>query len=268
MWRRSLLSSTEGWGRIGMALVFCALAAAQGRAEDLAPAAVEEKARTVLADPRFQRELPFSSESGERGGKGESEGSEPGKDGSPDRSGDLKGRPATPHGFEGGGGSGGSSAPVLPDAGSGRLAVMVLAVLAAVALVLLIFQGILGWQERRRPAVPAASARAHSRQGPGERPLGDADRLAAQGLYTEAVHVLLIQAIRQLAERFRVPLPQSQTSREVLRLLPLKPEPRGALADLVRLVERSLFGGASLGPEDYTKSLGLVRILNGGGGAA
>lgn len=264
MWRRSLPSLIEGGSRLGLALAFCALAAAPARAEDLAPAAVGEKARTVLADPRFQREMPFSHGSGGKGGSGRSG---PGEDGSPDRRGDLMGRPAAPGAPEGGG-SGGLSAPVVPDAGSGRLALMVLAVLAAVALALLILQGILGWQERRRPAAPAASARVPSRQEPGERPLSDADRLAAQGLYTEAVHVLLLQVLRQLAVRFRVQLPQSQTSREVLRLLPLKPEPRGALADLVRLVERSLFGGASLGPEDYTRSLGLVRFLNGGGGAA
>jgi hypothetical protein len=265
MWRRSPPCSTER--AVGVVLLVCWLLPMAGWAAEVAPASVETKARSVLADPRYQRNLPLSRPGG-GAGSGAQGGLHGGPGHRPERRGDLDGRPARPGvPEEGKGGSGSTTAPVFPGLGADRLALLVLAVLAVVALALFLLRGVQARRERWSPAAPAAAPDA-SREAPAEHPFGDADRLAAQGLYAEAVHVLLLQALRHLTERFRVPLQPSRTSREVLRVLPLKPERREVLADLVRMVERSLFGGSTLGLADYEKGLGLARLLLGPGGAA
>jgi Domain of unknown function (DUF4129) len=75
------------------------------------------------------------------------------------------------------------------------------------------------------------------------------------------VHALLLAAIRHFAERSRVPVQPSRTSRELVRLLPLGPDAREAFSDLVRMVELSLFGGAPVSAEDYQSSLTRFRAL-------
>jgi Domain of unknown function (DUF4129) len=267
MWRRSPPCSIE---RAAVAVLLVWLAAAPGWAAEIAPDTAETKVRSVLADPRYQRNLPLPGS----GSRGSGEGAEaPGGPGlgrgrRPQPTGEIDGRPAAPGVPEKGTGDSGSpAAPVLPGPGADRLALLILAVLGVVALVLFLLRGVQARRERWRPAAPAA-APGEAREAPAGHPFGDADRLAAQGLYTEAVHVLLLQALRHLTERFRVPLQPSRTSREVLRVLPLKPERHEVLADLVRMVERSLFGGSALGLADYEKGLGLARLLVGPGGAA
>jgi hypothetical protein len=89
----------------------------------------------------------------------------------------------------------------------------------------------------------------------------DASRLAAGGRYAEAVHALLLAAIRHFAERSKTAIPSSRTSRELVRLLPLGPDAREAFAELVRTVELSLFGGADLGAEDYERNLARFQAL-------
>ncbi len=46
-----------------------------------------------------------------------------------------------------------------------------------------------------------------------------------------------------------------------MRTLPLPPDAREAFADLVRTVERSLFGGEPLGAEEYERNLERFRAL-------
>lgn len=104
---------------------------------------------------------------------------------------------------------------------------------------------------------------------PGENPavpvrepaFDEATRLAAEGRFAEAVHALLLASIRHFAERSRVAVPPSRTSRELIRLLPLGAEARAAFSDLVRTVELSLFGGAAVGREEYEQSLSRFREL-------
>jgi hypothetical protein len=84
-----------------------------------------------------------------------------------------------------------------------------------------------------------------------EKPLGDADALAAAGRFGEAIHVLLLRTFEELMRKLDRPVPRSRTSREILAEVPLPDEARGALAHLVSAVELSFFGGAEPGAEDY-----------------
>lgn len=69
----------------------------------------------------------------------------------------------------------------------------------------------------------------------------DADRLAQEGRYAEAIHVLLLRTLASLAER-GTGLADSWTSREVVRDAPLAAEARGMLSGIVDAVEVSRFG--------------------------
>jgi hypothetical protein len=93
--------------------------------------------------------------------------------------------------------------------------------------------------------------------------LDDPRRLAAQGQYERAVHVLLLLAIRRVCERSGVDPARSWTSRELARRL-LMPDPaRDGLRSLVRTVERSHFGGAAVAAEDYDRCLDFYRTATG-----
>jgi hypothetical protein len=198
------------------------------------------RARAALADPRFQRALPSHSESDEPFKKSPSGGS-------PVFSGEDDSRNV-----------------LFPTLGAGaflgKLIFTVLLVVVGVLIVTWIAREILRRRRgaRKDPvADPIAAASALER----EPAFDDASRLAAEGRYAEAVHALLLAAIRHFAERSRTPVQPSRTSRELVRLLPLGPEAREAFAELVRTVELSLFGGADVEAADYERNLARFQDL-------
>lgn len=96
---------------------------------------------------------------------------------------------------------------------------------------------------------------ARPRDGPDravvERPLGDADELARQGRYGEAIHVLLLRTLQELARRLPERLPSSLTSREIVERVRMPDDARRALSVLVGAVEVSHFGAATPGAGDF-----------------
>jgi hypothetical protein len=91
-----------------------------------------------------------------------------------------------------------------------------------------------------RPAVARAKAL-----------LEEADRLAAQGRYSEAARVLLHRSIEDLEQVFSLAIGPGLTSREIARLDPLSAHGRDVFSGIARAVERSLFGGHALGASDF-----------------
>ncbi len=291
-WRRSSTEAVVAARRrlpLALALALCALpvVAAPSAGGELTPAALGERARSLLADPRYQREFPLRGNDAGAGPGADSrrgELGEPGSNGGLDEPGEGRGaRPGAPGLPQGGRAPRRAMPPpVLPTSDAAHLARLVLYVLAGAAFLLLALWALRLVWERRRPAAPAAAGPPPAGGQPAEAPPGDAGRLPADERYGEAVHALLLDAIRQLAARFRIAIPSSRTSREILGLLPLQAGRRDAFAELVRTVERSLFGGAPLGRDDYERSLAQVRLvlgvdwsparkpsrLGGGGGAA
>lgn len=73
--------------------------------------------------------------------------------------------------------------------------------------------------------------------------LEDADRLAAEGRFAEAVHLLLFRSIDEIQEKRSGAIGRSLTSREIGALGVLPDTVREALSPIIRLVERSFFGG-------------------------
>ena len=73
--------------------------------------------------------------------------------------------------------------------------------------------------------------------------LEDADALAAQGKFAEAVHLLLFRSIDDIQSMKGGIIDRSLTSREI-GALGVLPEPvRDTLLPIIRIVERSFFGG-------------------------
>lgn len=76
--------------------------------------------------------------------------------------------------------------------------------------------------------------------------LADADRLATEGRYGEAAHVLLHRSIDDIDERRPHLIAPAFTSRDIARIEALPAAARDAFSLIARHVERSLFGGRGL----------------------
>jgi len=81
--------------------------------------------------------------------------------------------------------------------------------------------------------------------------LADADRLAAEGRFAEAAHLLLLRSIEDLDSRRPRTVRRALTSREIASLDALPESARPAFGSIARVVERSLFGGAAVDAGDF-----------------
>ncbi|MFN4025145.1 MAG: hypothetical protein ACK4MQ_09940 [Hyphomonas sp.] len=73
--------------------------------------------------------------------------------------------------------------------------------------------------------------------------LEEADALARQGRFAEAVHLLLFRSIEDIQERLDGGVPTSLTAREIAGLSRLPDRARRALRPIIQIVEHSFFGG-------------------------
>jgi hypothetical protein len=238
--------------RVGPRAVAAAvlLAASIGSAAAAGAAAEPgRRARQILADPRYQTSAPRAEEGARQ---------RPRPPASPEVA-------ASPGPGEGAGASSGGARTAIGGvpAVAATTAQTVLYVTAALALLLLAGGLARAAAARRRRPQPPAAAAAGAGQ-PGRRgPPPDADRLAAEGRYGEAVHSLLLQAIDQVGRRSPQGPPASCTSRELVRRLPLREASRAAFAELVEAVEVILFGGAPAGAGDYERGVRLFTQVVG-----
>ncbi len=81
--------------------------------------------------------------------------------------------------------------------------------------------------------------------------LEDADRLAAQGRYDEAAHLLLRRSVGQIAEARPDWLVPASTAREIAALPGLPESARRAFSAIAERVERSLFALRPLAAQDW-----------------
>lgn len=81
--------------------------------------------------------------------------------------------------------------------------------------------------------------------------LEDADRLAAEGRFDEAVHLLLQRSVSQIAQARPDWLEPSSTAREIAALPALPDRARSAFTAIAERVERSLFALRRLEAEDW-----------------
>jgi hypothetical protein len=245
-----------------------------------ASAATSEVAREILAQPRYQTSLPGAADGlpgfGDSGNThkkaGDAQG-DAGKDSAgQDRStsGDRMGN---------GGDASGSDMPGAPvdssaqsDVTASALTRSILAlipILAVIGLLLLLaYLGYKFWRNRRRASTPEPASAAPTNRPvlepmsptPVTEQLPEWQVLANQGRFTEAIHLLLLQLLRDMRGEGLVTLTQSLTSREILRASDLPTERRSGLATVIGAVEFCHFGGRAAGLVLYEKCLAAYHL--------
>lgn len=84
--------------------------------------------------------------------------------------------------------------------------------------------------------------------------LREADAMAAQGRFAEAIHHLLLRSVDDIARRRPRVVRPALTSRELGASEAIPPSARNLFAGIARLVERSLFGGRALDAADWASA--------------
>lgn len=79
----------------------------------------------------------------------------------------------------------------------------------------------------------------------------EADDLAEQGQYGEAMHVLLLNSLAEIRLRLGTSFAASLTSREILRRVSLPQTGSRAFGAIVQSVERTYFGGKPASRDEY-----------------
>ena len=81
--------------------------------------------------------------------------------------------------------------------------------------------------------------------------LEEADALAREGKFAEAVHLLLFRSIEDVQERLEGGVPTSMTAREIAGLGSLPDRARRALRPIIQIVEHSFFGGREVDADGW-----------------
>jgi hypothetical protein len=138
----------------------------------------------------------------------------------------------------------------VPSDALGTLAKVLLWGFAAAAAAYLIF---MAWNRWGRPGAALRPAVVAAPRAPIElgAPAQEADALAAQGRYAEAVHHLLLMTLEALVAARGAGLPPAFTSREILARIEMGEGARAALRGLVDAVERMIFAGRPATAADY-----------------
>jgi hypothetical protein len=149
----------------------------------------------------------------------------------------------------------------LPDAPYARILLWVVLAAAALGFAILVYRRIREgeWRlRRRRPAVGVPAEAEEEAWAPEAAParswLREADALAAQGRYAEAVHHLLFRSIEDIGRRRPRLVRPALTSRELAAAEALPPPARSLFARIAGLVENSLFGGRAVQAADWTEA--------------
>jgi hypothetical protein len=112
------------------------------------------------------------------------------------------------------------------------------------------------WRLRRRRAGVGAQAEVEDEAwapeaAPARAWLREADALAAEGRYAEAVHHLLFRSVEDIARRRPRVVRPALTSRELAAAASIPAGARDLFARIAGLVERSLFGGRAVEAPDW-----------------
>ena len=111
--------------------------------------------------------------------------------------------------------------------------------------------GAAGARSATTTAAPAAEFRPTKARA--QALLEEADRLAREGRYDEAVRVLLHRSINDIEDAFPALVAPSLTAREIGGLEQLSARGRDVFVHIARSVEKSLFGGQSIEAREFSE---------------
>jgi len=158
----------------------------------------------------------------------------------------------------GGGGGGGYSGGTPGGAGalSPIFSMLMWALLIAGGLILIFYVARelgRGRKDRVRASDPAIAEEPVPVEAQLDAPLEDADRLAREGKYAEAIHTLLLRTFQELAKAASSRVSAHLTSREILASIPMLTDGRDALGELVAVVELTWFGDDVPGEPEWLR---------------
>ncbi|GEO00303.1 hypothetical protein NSE01_21350 [Novosphingobium sediminis] len=130
---------------------------------------------------------------------------------------------------------------------------ILLALLAGLGVLWIAWTMLQRWRLNRALAAPAAPATVIDRAA-ALALLEDADALAAQGRFDEAVHLLLQRSIHHIAAARPDWLSPSSTAREIGLIPGLPAAARQAFTQIAREVERSLYALRALAADDWHRA--------------
>lgn len=107
--------------------------------------------------------------------------------------------------------------------------------------------------DRHKPSAPSGTDEWRPAAGVALALLSDADALAEQGRYDEAVHLILLRSIGDIDGRLPNTVRPALTARDIADLQRLPETARPAFARIARVVEASLFGGRSVDRADFSE---------------
>jgi hypothetical protein len=148
----------------------------------------------------------------------------------------------------------------LPDAAYARILLWVVIALGAAALLWAIYNRVRygEWRLRLSRLAAAHPIDAEEEWAPDETGarswLEEADALAREGRFAEAIHHLLFRSIEDIARRRPTLVRPALTSRELAASDGIPRAARELFSNIARLVERSLFGGRSVGEPDWLEA--------------
>lgn len=129
--------------------------------------------------------------------------------------------------------------------------------IAAIVLAILWFIGRemlrIRFPERHKPSAPSGEGDWRPAPGAALALLSDADALAEQGRYDEAVHLILLRSIGDIDGRLPNTVRPALTARDIAGLQRLPATARPAFSLIARAVEASLFGGRAVDRAAFTE---------------
>jgi hypothetical protein len=146
---------------------------------------------------------------------------------------------------------------LLPDAAYARILLWVVIALGAAALLWALYNRIRygEWRLRLPRRGSVAEAESEGDWSPDEAGvrswLEEADALARDGRFAEAIHHLLFRSVDDISERRPALVRPALTSRELASSTSIPARARDLFASIAGLVERSLFGGRPVGEGDW-----------------
>lgn len=148
----------------------------------------------------------------------------------------------------------------LPDAAYARALLWAVIALGAAALLWALYNRLTHgkWSLRLPRRAPLQEIAAEEEWAPDEGGarawLEEADALARDGRFAEAIHHLLFRSIEDIAKRRPALARPALTSREIAAADAIPGGARSLFASIARLVERSLFGGRAVDEQDWRKA--------------
>ncbi len=147
-----------------------------------------------------------------------------------------------------------------PDEPYARILLWAVIAIGAAALVWAIYNRLRHGEWRWRVPLSAGTAQLASDEEWSPKEAGarswleEADAMARDGRFAEAVHHLLFRSIEDIIKRRPTLVRPALTSREIATSPSIPGQARDLFAGIARLVERSLFGGQTVGEHDWLQA--------------